>query len=321
MQVKISNAMSYLTPTVCFSALSAVYVGHALISTFKVDDELDEATEALLTSSPTVPTECEAIVSALENAPIHDNPTKCAEQMRSIVSAGHLEYSSLIHQPEVLLRCSKGLEGQNGALYTRFTVQYNLYGGSIVALGTDEQRSTWVDSQKYGALGCFAFTEKGAGVLSGAGVETTAIFDKSTDEFIIHSPTPSSTKNWISQGMYAEYAVILANLIVDGISHGPHLFWAQIADNSLFSSKLPTSRSGVQIKSNPAKTTMHGLDNGQITFNQFRVPRSTLLSRYSTVTPDGEYIQNLPSGCKRMLDVCVFKIECCTYFFRTEFCT
>ena len=52
-----------------------------------------------------------------------------------------------------------------------------------------------------GELGCFAFTEKGAGVLSGAGVETTAEYDPAADEFVIHSPTPSAAKNWISQGL------------------------------------------------------------------------------------------------------------------------
>ena len=43
------------------------------------------------------------------------------------------------------------------------------------------------------------FTERGAGVLSGAAVETIATFDQATDEFVITSATPSSKKTWISQ--------------------------------------------------------------------------------------------------------------------------
>ena len=77
-----------------------------------------------------------------------------------------------------------------GALWTRFTVSYNLYAGSVVALGSDEQREKLFATQSSGELGCFAFTELGAGVLSGAGVETTATFDTATDCFTIHSPTP-----------------------------------------------------------------------------------------------------------------------------------
>lgn len=50
-----------------------------------------------------------------------------------------------------------------------------------------------------GILGCFAFTECGAGVLSGACVETTAEYNATTKKFTIHSPTESSKKKWISQ--------------------------------------------------------------------------------------------------------------------------
>ena len=61
--------------------------------------------------------------------------------------------------------------------------------GSIIAMGSDEQREELFRSQKDGILGCFAFTEIGAGVLSGAGVETTAHYNEKTKSFIIHSPT------------------------------------------------------------------------------------------------------------------------------------
>ena len=74
------------------------------------------------------------------------------------------------------------------SLFFFFLVQ-----GSIIAMGSDEQREELFRSQKNGILGCFAFTEIGAGVLSGAGVETTAHYDEKTKSFIIHSPTLTST--------------------------------------------------------------------------------------------------------------------------------
>lgn len=82
---------------------------------------------------------------------------------------------------------------------TRFTVQYNLYAGSIIALGNDTQKQRLYDTQETGDLGCFAFTEIGAGVLSGAGVETTAEYDAIRKVFVINSPTHTSHKTWISQ--------------------------------------------------------------------------------------------------------------------------
>eukprot|EP00605_Chrysophyceae_sp_TOSAG23-4_P000313 GSChrysophyteH1.ASY1.ANO1.358.1 assembled CDS len=148
--------------------------------------------------------------------PVTDDPAECAKQMQTILKASHIPYSSLIEAPENLLRVSPGCEN-HGALWTRFTVQYNLYAGSIVALGSDEQRDELISTQSSGCLGCFSFTERGAGVLSGAGVETTATFDRKTEEFVIHSPNGSSCKNWISQGLYAEDAVILADLVRSGV--------------------------------------------------------------------------------------------------------
>ena len=78
-------------------------------------------------------------------------------------------------------------------------VSYNLYAGSVVGLGTDEQREALYETQAAGELGCFAFTERGTGVLSGAAVETTATFDGTTGGFVIQTPADSAQKNWISQ--------------------------------------------------------------------------------------------------------------------------
>jgi acyl-CoA oxidase len=111
-----------------------------------------------------------------------------------------LKYSSLESNPEYLLRCNRHIcESDHGALATRFTVQYNLFAGSIIALGNEVQKQRLYDTQETGDLGCFAFTEIGAGVLSGAGVEATATYDATRKVFIINSPTPSSHKTWISQ--------------------------------------------------------------------------------------------------------------------------
>lgn len=86
----------------------------------------------------------------------------------------------------------------HGALWTRFTVQFNLYAGSVIAMGTENQRQAFYTTQPSGALGCFAFTECGAGVLSGAVIETTAHYDPKAKTFKIHSGTESSRKKWIS---------------------------------------------------------------------------------------------------------------------------
>jgi acyl-CoA oxidase len=47
-----------------------------------------------------------------------------------------------------------------------------------------------------GVIGCFAMTELGHGS-NVPGVETTAHFDKASDEFVIHTPRLTATKWWI----------------------------------------------------------------------------------------------------------------------------
>jgi acyl-CoA oxidase len=200
--------------------------------------KMDEATIKLLTTCDPVPPEVAPCMEILSNAPVTTDESECAEQLRKLVLSMTLPYSSLATNPELLLNCSKHVSDKqemHGALWTRFTVQFNLFAGSIVALGGDAQREVLYATQSRGNLGCFAFTECGAGVLSGACVETTAVYNTKTKKFSIHSPTESSKKKWISQGMYAEYAVILANLMIEDSANpteqknvGPHLFFARI---------------------------------------------------------------------------------------------
>ena len=64
-------------------------------------------------------------------------------------------------------------------------------------------------------IGSYVQTEMGHGS-NIAGLETTATFDKEKDEFIIHSPTITSTKMWPgSMGIVANHAVVFARLIVE----------------------------------------------------------------------------------------------------------
>ena len=77
---------------------------------------------------------------------------------------------------------------------TKMTVQFNLFGGTILRLGTDrhhEQLLAGIDTLD--DIGCFALTELGYGN-NAVEMETTAIYDRKTDEFVVHSPTTLAQK-------------------------------------------------------------------------------------------------------------------------------
>ena len=54
-----------------------------------------------------------------------------------------------------------------------------------------------------------------------AGLETTATFDKATDEFIIHTPSIRATKFWPGgMGIFCTHGVVMAVLKINGKSYG-----------------------------------------------------------------------------------------------------
>ena len=69
-------------------------------------------------------------------------------------------------------------------------------------------------------LGTYAQTELGHGS-DVAHLETTATYDISTDEFVMHTPTETATKWWPGDmGLFCTHAAIYANLIIDGKKYG-----------------------------------------------------------------------------------------------------
>ena len=65
-------------------------------------------------------------------------------------------------------------------------------------------------------------------------METTAIYDKATKEWIVNSPSILSQKYWITNGaVHAKHCVVFARVIVDGTDHGIHGVLVRIRDNGL----------------------------------------------------------------------------------------
>ena len=87
-----------------------------------------------------------------------------------------------------IFTCHEMLGNINGSLATKFTVQFNLFGGTLMALHTDRHLPFMKKIDSLESMGCFGFTELGYGN-NAPKMETTATFDKEKQEFIIHSPS------------------------------------------------------------------------------------------------------------------------------------
>lgn len=85
----------------------------------------------------------------------------------------------------------------DGSMATKMTVQWNLFGGTVLTLGGDSQRELLKKVDTLENIGCFALTELGYGN-NAVEMETTAIYDSKRREIVINTPTTLAQKYWIT---------------------------------------------------------------------------------------------------------------------------
>lgn len=175
----------------------------------------------------------------------------------------------------------------------KFGVQFGLFGGSVLWLGTQYHHNKYLKAT--GSLklpGCFAMTETGHGS-NVRGLETTATYDPQTDEIIIHSPTEEAGKEYIGNALDSKMATVFAQLIVDGTQHGVHAILVPLRNDS------HELLDGVRVEDCGYKMGLNGVDNGRIWFDQVRVPRVNLLNRFGNISPDGVYSSPIANPSSR----------------------
>lgn len=180
------------------------------------------------------------------------------------------------------------------SVLVKLGVQFGLFGGAILQLGTERHHREYLERLIRGELlGSFAMTETGHGSNVQA-IGTRAVFDPAGDEFVITTPDDSCRKDYIGNAaLHARLAVVFAQLEVAGEDKGVHAFVVPLRDDR--GHVLP----GVRIEDCGRKIGLNGVDNGRIWFSGVRVPRTALLNRYADVTEDGVYVSDIESPDRR----------------------
>ncbi|MGC4112807.1 MAG: acyl-CoA dehydrogenase [Nocardioides sp.] len=179
------------------------------------------------------------------------------------------------------------------SLLVKVGVQFGLFGGAVLMLGSKRHHDAYLEDLVAGRLlGCFAMTESGHGSNVQA-LGTTATYDAEAGEFVLTTPDEESRKAYIGNAAtHAQAAVVFAQLEVGGEGHGVHAFVVPIrADGEL----LP----GVRAEDDGLKMGLNGVDNGRLWFDGVRVPRENLLDRFAEVTADGQYRSPIDNPDKR----------------------
>ncbi|KAI8850357.1 hypothetical protein BC829DRAFT_369038 [Chytridium lagenaria] len=169
------------------------------------------------------------------------------------------------------------------SLNMRLYVHEMLYRTSIELFGTEEQKTQLLpDVENYNVIGSFSMTELGHSS-SLRDLETTATLDLATDEWVIHSPTLTSTKWWIGMvGQTATHTVMVSQTIVNGRNVGLNWFVLPLRD-----AKTGRLLPGITAGDIGAKAGRNGLDNGWIQVTQARIPRTSMLMKWCQVEKDG----------------------------------
>jgi acyl-CoA oxidase len=176
------------------------------------------------------------------------------------------------------------------SLLVKCGVQFGLFGGAILHLGTERHHARYLGAAaSMDLIGCFAMTETGHGSNVQA-LGTTATYDPETEEFVVHTPHEDARKDYIGNAARdGRMAVVFAQLG----DHGVHAFLVPLRDSD--GDTLP----GIRIEDCGPKLGLDGVDNGRIWFDSVRVPRENLLDRYASVAPDGTYTSPIENSTKR----------------------
>ncbi|XP_010269210.1 PREDICTED: acyl-coenzyme A oxidase 2, peroxisomal [Nelumbo nucifera] len=226
----------------------------------------------------------------------------CMRQLLALVrEAGIRPFKYVLEDPGKYFAIAEAVGSVDMSLGIKMGVQYSLWGGSVLNLGTKKHRDKYydgIDNLEY--PGCFAMTElhHGSNV---QGIQTVATFDPSTDEFIINTPNDGAIKWWIGNAaVHGKFATVFAKLMLpckdnEGVSDmGVHAFIVPIRDF-----KTHHTLPGIEIHDCGHKIGLNGVDNGALRFHSVRIPRDNLLNRFGDISRDGKYTSSLPTANKR----------------------
>ena len=200
---------------------------------------------------------------------------------------GHDDHGGSLAAFEELVAADPSLQIKAG-------VQWGLFAGAVLHLGTEEHHAKWLPAaMSLETPGAFAMTEIGHGS-DVASVATTATYDEATEEFVIHTPFKAAWKEFLGNAaLHGKAATVFAQLITKGVNHGVHCFYVPIRDEE------GNFLDGVGGEDDGLKGGLNGIDNGRLHFTNVRVPRTNLLNRYGDVAADGSYSSPIESPGRR----------------------
>lgn len=257
----------------------------------KASFDIQELRRALFGSQADAPPPVDEFVALFDKSPFNDadlDTLRSYEDLWRVTMKRTSEAVKIIREnPKLMVAHRVQRKVSMHQLYSTgaLGIHFSMFRTFIMTQANDEQKKRWLKLAESGHyFGAYAQTELGHGS-NLRGLETTATFDRVTDEFVIHSPYLTSLK-WWPTGMYCcTHGAVMANLVIDGKNYGFHGFMVQFRDDQ--GRCMP----GVEIGEMGPKINGKITNIGYARFTHVRVPRSNMFARAQQVTREGEYIK------------------------------
>jgi len=223
------------------------------------------------------------------NLTLEEERELALKRLQAICDAGFISVMDFVNNP-LRIFAAHELAVIDPAMGTKMTVQFNLFGGTVLRLGTERHHNILEGIDTLRDVGCFGLTELGYGN-NAVEMETTATYDPATDELVVNTPSPLAQKYWITNGAcHAKHIVVFAQLWVKGKNEGIHGVLVRCRGEAL----EPVE--GVLVEDMGHKMGLNGVDNAKLTFDNVRVPRTNLLNKFSDINEQGEFVTTIKKG-------------------------
>ncbi|VEN43489.1 unnamed protein product [Callosobruchus maculatus] len=176
----------------------------------------------------------------------------------------------------------------------KYFVRDELFSTAIMNMGTEKHMELANAAQEGKIFGCYALTEI-AHSSNVRKMRCTATYDKQKKVFVLNTPDFEAAKCWVGGlGQMATHAIIYAMLVIDGNNYGLHSFVVPIRNPKTL---LPYP--GLIVGDMGEKIGLNGIDNGFIEFDNYEIPKDSLLNKLGDVTDEGKYTTPFKDPKKR----------------------